>query len=224
MEANTSSKAAIDGLAARGAWRFVKTTLIGGLVFLVPVLVLVVLIVKAVEVLKKLAQPLAAHLPVHTAFGVVAADVVMIALLVLACFLGGLLARVSFANRVVKKAETGVLWRIPGYGFLKGLTDSLDKGAAGSMHPVLIHFDDYAQLAFEVDHLTDGRKVVYVPSSPDPRAGSVLVMSEDRVEPVPMTFVAAIGNLRALGRGAGGALSPLVKEGRHEDLGRPRTA
>ena len=130
------------------------------------------------------------------------ADVVLIALVVLACFLAGLLARVSFANRLVRKAEAGVLWRIPGYGFVKGLTDSLDNSsAAKGMLPVLIHFDDAAQLAFEVDHLPDGRRVIYLPGAPDPRAGSVLVMDADRVEPVQMTFVRATAALRALGRG-----------------------
>ena len=103
--------------------------------------------------------------------------------------------------------RAGVLWRIPGYGFVKALTDSLDKSAAASsMRPVLAHFDDYAQLAFEVDQLADGRRVIYVPSAPDPRAGAVLVIDSARIEPVPITFVTAIGGLRALGRGLGPCL------------------
>jgi hypothetical protein len=76
------------------------------------------------------------------------------------------------------------------------------------MRPVIVHFDDYAQLAFEVERLGDGRKVVYVPSAPDPRAGAVLVFDEARVEYVAMSFVAAIGSVRALGRGFGCALYP----------------
>lgn len=194
---------------ARAALRFVKTTLVGGVVFLVPLLILASLAAKAAGFLQQLAEPLAPHLPVHTVYGMVAADVVVILLLILTCFLAGLLARVSFARRFVKNAEAGVLWRIPGYGFVKGLTDSLDKSAAAaSMRPVLAHFDDYAQLAFEVDQLADGRRVVYVPSAPDPRAGAVLVMDGDRIEPVPITFVTAIGALRALGRGVGTCLRP----------------
>ena len=122
------------------------------------------------------------------------------ALLLVACFVGGLLARVSFANRVVKKAEAGVLWRIPGYGLVRALTDSLDKSAvASSMRPVLVHFGDHAQLAFEVEQLTDGRRVVFVPGSPNPRAGSVLVVNENLIESVPATFASAIGTLRATG-------------------------
>jgi uncharacterized membrane protein len=193
----------------RGAYEFVKTTLIGGLVFLVPIAILAFLGMKAVHVLQRLARPLSRLLPVDTTvWGVVVADVIVVALILLACFAGGLLARLSFANQFVKKAETGVLWRIPGYGLVKALTDTIDKRAAQSaMQPVLIHFDDSSQLAFEVDRLPDGRRIVYVPSAPEPRAGSVIVMDGDRVEPVPMTFMAAVRAMRALGRGVAPFLS-----------------
>jgi len=193
---------------ARRAVAFVKTTLVGGLVFVVPLGVFVWLGSKALKVLKRLAQPLADHLPLDRVVGVLAADVVVIAALIVICFIGGLVARVSFAERFVKKAETGVLWRIPGYGFIRALTDTLGKStAASSLRPVLIHYDDSAQLAFEVDRLADGRRVVYVPSAPDPRAGAVVVMDADRVEAVPLTFVAALRDLRSLGRGLGTSLA-----------------
>ena len=108
-----------------------------------------------------------------------------------------------------------MLWRIPGYGFIKALTDSLDKRAAESaLRPVLIHFDDSAQLGFEVDHLADGRRVIYVPGSPDPRAGTVMVMDAARVEAVPMSFMVALRDLRSVGRGLGADLAgPVLAKG-----------
>jgi len=76
------------------------------------------------------------------------------------------------------------------------------------MVPVLIHFDDAAQLAFEVDQLADGRRVIYVPGSPEPRTGSVIVMDANRVEPVPLTYFQVVTALGALGRGMSPALRP----------------
>jgi uncharacterized membrane protein len=204
------SKPAGDEIRGRRALAFVKTTLVGGLVFLVPAVLLWLVVGKAVALLRRLAQPLAAQLPRDSLLGALAADAMVVVLVILGCFLAGLLARVSLANRVVKKAEAGVLWRIPGYALVKALTESLDQRLpASSMHPVLIHFDDAAQLAFEVDRLTDGRRVIYLPSAPDPRAGSVLIMDQDRVEPVPISCAAAIGALSGLGRGIGASLSVL---------------
>ena len=195
--------------SARRWLKYVKTTLIGGLVIVVPLFALAWLGKKAVGLLQRMAKPLDDLLPMDTVWGVVVADAIAVALLLVVCFVGGLLTRFSFAHRFVKKAESGVLWRIPGYGFLKALTDSLDqKAAASSMRPVMIRFDDSSQLAFEVDRLADGRRVIYIPSAPDPRAGSVMVMDADRVEAVPLTFMKTLGDLRALGRGLGADLSP----------------
>ncbi len=187
---------------------FVKATLVGGVVFLVPVVVLLVLLSKAVGLLRRLAQPLADHLPLDTVAGLVVADALVILLLVVACFLAGLLAHLSFASHFLKRAETGILWRVPGYGFIKALTESIDSrgGSSSGMRPVLIHFDDSAQLAFEIERLADGRCVVFVPSAPEPRGGSVSVMDPQRVEPLPISFAAAVRALRALGRGLGADL------------------
>src|SRR5205085_3413791 len=78
---------------ARHALAVMKTTLVGGVVFMMPVVVLIVVFTKAGGYLRKLAQPLAKVLPLDTVFGVVVADAILIALFLLACFLAGLLTR-----------------------------------------------------------------------------------------------------------------------------------
>jgi uncharacterized membrane protein len=192
----------------RRLYGFLKTTVLGGLIFLAPLVVIVLLGAKAIELLRRLARPVADRLPLDTFMGVLAADVAVIALLIVVCFFAGLLAQLSFANSFIKRAETGMLWGIPGYGFIKGLTDSLDKRAAtASMRPAIVRFDDYSQLGFEVDALADGRKVVYMPGAPDPRAGTVVVVTPERVTPLPISFLAELRAMRALGRGVGASLS-----------------
>jgi uncharacterized membrane protein len=194
--------------SASSAWAFVRTTLIGGVVFLAPVVVLVVLAGKAGRFLHRLAAPLVRLLPVGTIAGALVVDLMVVAGVVLSCFLAGLLAHFSLANRFVAKAEANVLWRIPGYGFVKGLTESLDPHAIPSLRPVLVHFDDYAQVAFEVDRTADGRCVIYLPSAPEPRTGAVVIMDAKQVEPLAISFVAAVAAIRAVGHGLGPSLPP----------------
>ena len=161
------------------------------------------------NLLKRLAQPLEALLPLDPT-GLWAFSggrrPLIIAFLIFVCFLGGLLARSCRDPGPVKKAESGVLWRIPGYGFIKALTDSLDKRAAESaLRPVLIHFDDSAQLGFEVDHLAaTGVASSTCRARRIPRAGAVMVMDAARVEAVPMSFIVALRDL-PLGRARAGA-------------------
>jgi uncharacterized membrane protein len=190
------------------ALKFVRTTLIGGLVFLAPLIVLVILAAKAGKFLQRLAAPLLRVLPVGTIVGHLVLDVIVILCLVLGCFLGGLVAHFSLANRFIAKAEANVLWRIPGYGIIKGLTSSLDPRAMPDLLPVVVHFDDYSQVAFEVDRTADGRRVIYLPSAPEPRTGSVIVMDPQQVEPLPSSFMATVAAIRAVGHGLGPMLPP----------------
>jgi uncharacterized membrane protein len=199
--------------ATNSVFQFVKTTLVGGVVFLVPLSAIGIVLFHAARVARRLARPLIASSPSHPLLAVVVADVVVVAALILFCFLAGLAARVSFASRLIKRCETSFLWRIPGYAFLKGLADTVDPHAERfSMRPVLVHFDDYAQLAFEVDALSDGRRVVYLPSAPNPRSGTVVVVSSHQVEETALTPWTAMATLRAVGHGAAEAIE------------RPRTA
>ncbi len=181
---------------------FLKTTLLGGAIFLVPMIVIIVAVGKAVQIAMKVAAPLAAFIPIDSVAGIALANVIAGAGILVVCFLAGLAARTSLASNFMREAETRFLWKMPGYGFIRGVADSFrgdDNGV--TMHPVLAKLDDAVQVAFEVERLDDGRVVVYMPGAPDPWSGAILVMTEDRIESLPIKMVSAVQNLRMLGRG-----------------------
>ncbi len=181
---------------------FLKTTLIGGLVFLVPIIVVVAILGKAFGLMAAGAAPLAAWIPIDSIGGVALANLLAVVAIVVLCFAAGLVARSSAAVRAVQSLESGFLTSIPGYGFIKGMTEGL-AGREGpeALRPVLAKFDDASQVAFEIERNPDGRVVVYVPGAPDPWSGAVFVMTADRVEPLEASMPAAVKNIRALGRG-----------------------
>lgn len=184
--------------------QFIKVTVIGGIVFLVPVTVLVMLLGKIVGVLSKLAAPLAAWVPLDRVGGVALADLIAVAGIIAMCFLAGLVARSRAIRRFIDSLESRFLHSIPGYGFIKSLTGSVagiedDK----SMTPVLVNFDDASQVAFKVETLPDGRVVVYIPGAPDPWSGSLFVMEANRVEMLDRSLSQAVKNIRGLGAGSG---------------------
>jgi uncharacterized membrane protein len=183
--------------------QFSKTTLIGGLVFLVPLIVIIVVIGKAVQLIGKITQPLAALIPIDSIAGVAITNLIATTAIVLLCFLAGLAARITLASEFIRASERRFLSRLPGYTLLKAFVDSIvdSDGGGMSMRPVLIKLDDSSQIAFEVEHLTDGRVVTYVPAAPNPWSGSVLVLEADRVEPLPINTRTAMQNIRMAGRG-----------------------
>jgi hypothetical protein len=72
----------------KGGIDFLKTTVIGGVVFLVPVVVFVAVLTKAAGLMMKVAEPVVRWLPLDSIGGVALANVIVVVGLVLVCFLG----------------------------------------------------------------------------------------------------------------------------------------
>lgn len=182
---------------------FIKTTIIGGLVFLVPVVIVVAVVGKAFKIMLLVAKPVGTLIPIDYIGGITAANLLAVLALALLCFLAGLLAKSGLAKKAYRSLNS-VLLAIPGYAFIKGFTDSMDSSeeAAKSLLPVIVRFDDNAQIGFEVERTGKGHVVVYLPGSPNPWSGSVVYLSKDRVKRLDITVAQAIRHIRGLGHGS----------------------
>lgn len=183
---------------------FIKTTIIGGLVFMVPVVILVFIVGKAFGIMRTVAAPLKAYIPTGYIGGIAVANLLILLAIVLVCFIAGLIARSAVAKRMYRSLDATLL-AIPGYAFIKGFTDSISNTdeTAKSLLPVLVRFDDNAQIAFEVERTGDN-VVVYLPGAPNPWSGSVAYFNIDRVKRLEMTVSQAVRNIQRIGRGSAG--------------------
>ncbi len=105
--------------------RFFRTTLIGGILFLLPVSALILVLAKPVALARTLAEPIGDKLPFESIVGLEAPLLLALLLIILLCFLSGLLAMTTLARKSVEKAESAILSRVPGYELLKSLSLSL---------------------------------------------------------------------------------------------------
>lgn len=183
---------------------FIKTTIVGGLMLLLPLVVVVLIIGKAFQISMVVAKPLGALIPVDSVGGVALANILAVLVIVVLCYLAGLVARFSGIRRKVAGIEELLIATLPGYAFAKTLVSGVVKAEdeVGKMTPVLVALDDYKQIAFEVERTPGGNVVVFLPGAPNPWSGSVAYFSEDRVEPLDMAPQDAIKNIRVLGRGS----------------------
>jgi uncharacterized membrane protein len=74
---------------------FLKATVVGGLVFLVPVVLIAVVLRYALQFARKIAAPSADVLPFSHVVGVAVATPIAVVILVVIAFLAGLLARTA---------------------------------------------------------------------------------------------------------------------------------
>jgi uncharacterized membrane protein len=190
--------------------QFLKTTVIGGVLFLVPVAVLAIVLGKAIGVMLLVAEPMAAFLPVDNIGGVALANLLALLCVLLLCFLAGLVARIALAGKVIKTLEARVLVNIPGYTMIKGITSGLDPEDTDGLKPILITQGETQRIGLEIERIEGGRSVVYIPSPPSAWSGISQIIPSEQVQYLDVPVMSIIEYTEKFNRGTDSLLSKVI--------------
>ncbi len=182
---------------------FLMSTFIGGVVFVIPFIIIVALLLKAIQFMMLIATPLDSFIPIDRIGGVALANVLAISLVIVVCFLAGLAAKSIYAKRLHQSIDSKLKLMLPGYAFIRGFAGSLNNDMADEyLIPVIAKFDDSSQLGFEVERLDNGIVVIYLPGSPNPWSGNIVYMTENRVEKLNLKFTSIAKTIQRIGIGS----------------------
>ena len=179
-----------------------KTTILGGILFLAPLAVIAILLSKVYQIGLLVAAPVDRLIPVTQIGGLALVNILAVLMILLLCFLAGLVARSQFMNMRVRKIDDLLIDVVPTYAVFKGMLGSVSgsKEVAALMKPVLVRFDDYDQIAFEMER-DEKQAVVFIPGSPSAWSGTTVVVTQDRVQPLDLPTHQAVKLMRVMGRG-----------------------
>ena len=182
--------------------RPLTTTLIGGVVFLLPLIVVLAVVGHALLIAVQAVTPLVQAVPQLRIGGIALVTVAAVLLLIALCYCAGVLARAAFGRRLSTGFEDKLTTVYPRYHVIKAMSQNL-HGAIGQqlLRPVLLSFDDQQQLGYDIERLADGRAVVFVPGSPDAWSGNVLLVDPARVQPLDVDPAGMARSLQGMGRG-----------------------
>ena len=184
----------------KGLAELTKTTLIGGLLVVLPAYLSILLLAKSLSALLSLLSPVTAAIPAGAQFRQLIAIVIM----VVVCFVAGILVRTGPGLRAKNAFERSVLEKIPGYPLVRGLTERVSGDESeGAFRPALVEIEEALAPGFIIEELEDGRYTVLVPSVPTPAAGSLLIVARERVHPLDVPFTQAVKVISKWGAGAG---------------------
>jgi uncharacterized membrane protein len=185
-----------------------KTTLIGGLLIVLPLYLTILLLAKTLSGVLALLSPITDRIPEEVGLRPVIAAVILITV----CFLAGLAVRTGPGLRTKNAIERSLLEKIPGYSLLRGLTGRVTGTREDATFAVaLVEIEDALVPAFIVEELEDGY-TVFVPSVPTPAAGAIYILPRDRVHRVDVPFTTGVSVISKWGTGSG-ALVAAMKRG-----------
>ena len=185
----------------------IKATAIGGCLFLIPAVLILLVLRQAVELARKIATPFAAVLPEGLFGGVAVATVLAVVLLLLVALAAGLTARTSLGRRFSAWVEESVLGAIPQYRMVMSMAEGLAQiETSSSLRPVLVRGDEGWQLAYRIEDLGGGWVTVFLPQAPTPMSGNVLYVTADKIKPLNLSMTDAMRLVKRIGTGSAATL------------------
>jgi uncharacterized membrane protein len=183
-------------------WKFLRTTAIGGVLFLLPLAVLGGILGYVGSLVYTIYQPIKDQIPVSTASGVAILFLIAVGILVGLCFLAGVAARRAIGKRFTKTVERNLTMMFPKYAIYKDILAGNIGGeaAAPSLSPVTVKMQDRIQIGYESGRTDEGLVIVYLPGAPDPWNGTVVLVDPEQVKPLDVDFNETAAICERLGR------------------------
>ncbi len=181
---------------------FLKTTLLGGLFLLLPIMLLWIGIQEIGGLLVAMATPIADMLPGQMFENLVAPGLVAVVLIVGASFLLGLAAKATWLRDLGRKFEDSILYKVPMYRMLKIMSGALIDYNNSHVDAALVKDEaGGGDPCYVIEKHADGRATVLLPWSPASFAGSIKVVQQSQLEILPCTLDEFSRSLSQIGVG-----------------------
>ncbi len=166
----------------------IRSIMLGGIFFLLPLLAAIVLFGRGIKLLLPLAHQLVDSLGIATLFGAATVLVVCVLLLLIVCYLSGLLLTRGLFSRWNSSVEEKLFLLFPGFQMLKyQLLDDDNVFIPASWKAVLLEDDKSWRIAFITNR--HGEIIsLYIPDAPRIDAGELRYTHERDCNYLPVTM------------------------------------
>lgn len=174
----------------------------GAILFLLPVMLMLFLLKKAVLLIRSLIDPIESILPEERILGIGMISLLTILIIAAICYLAGWRAEKKSLKSFLPFFENNILVLIPGYTLLKSSADEAIGDASSKWKAVLAGEEGDFKFGIEVDHHPDGYSAVFFPEPPDAKAGEIKLIHSSKLKHVEIPASKLITIARKYGHGS----------------------
>jgi uncharacterized membrane protein len=199
---------------------FLKTSLIGGFVVILPVAIIIFLFTWLFRLVTGLIEPLTNYAMKFMGISMyqrILADIMVISTIILACFVLGAFVRTKLGTYLHRVFEEKILKVAPGYNLIKETVMQFLGGKKAPFSSVAIvqlfgsETETYVS-AFITDTHSDGSYTVFIPTGPNPTSGNICHVSGDYVFPVDAPVEDTMRSIISCGAGSSRLIDSMIKK------------
>jgi uncharacterized membrane protein len=172
----------------------------GILLFMVPVILLVFVFEKAVNIVQKLISPIREILPDERIFGIGIITLISLFCTLLICYVFGFLAERKKIKVFLNALDEGFSLIIPGYTMMKSRANEAIGVEEKNWNSVLIGEDGDWKIGIEVSKRNDGLSMVFFPEPPDAKSGELKLIHQSKLKPLDMPVSKIMTIIRKYGK------------------------
>ena len=199
---------------------FVKTTLTGGLLVLFPLFACAYVIFRIAGALTSFIRPFLSFLPQNRLIGVAIADAASVILLLLLCFVTGVLIKTSVGSALTVRI-TRPLNRIPGYRMFSRVARIMFDQQDVSGTPVVVNRGQTKQIGFLMEEHSAEELTVFLPNAPSFFSGIIIIVKANKVERLNVPAAAVARMIATFGSGTSALLHDRELKRNDDDVSRP---
>jgi len=194
---------------------FVKRVVSGVILFLLPVTLLLFILSKAFTFLQKLLLPVKNYLPAERVMGFGMLTFISIILIVLICFIAGVLSETKYIKAFIVKVEDSLLVMIPGYAMIKSRASDAISEADDKWRSVFVREGDNWRLGIEVDRKQGSHSTIFFPGPPDPKSGVLSLVPQSKIKYLDVPVSEVVRSIRKYGEGTSSWLNTEADVSKH---------
>jgi len=183
---------------------FIRTSLLGGIVVVLPTVLLIIIFNWLFDIVTDLIQPFTNLVRDNYQLPEFFADVVVMAIILVSCFVIGVTVKTKVGNFIHQSLENKILRIAPGYTMIKETVMHLFGGKQSpfsSVALVRIFDNDTLMTAFVTDR-TEQNVTVFVPTGPNPTSGLIYHLKPENVFPIDVPVEVAMRSIISCGAGS----------------------
>ena len=188
---------------------FFRTTLLGGVIVILPTIILGFafkwLFGVVADAIRPLTNLVVDNLTLPDRYEELIATVIVLSVIILGCFLVGLFIKTRIGRWIYDGFESSLLSKAPGYKMVKETVNQFlgkKESPFSSVALVQIFENDTKVTAFITDKHDDGTITVFVPTGPNPTSGFIYHLDQQYVHPVDVSVEDAMRSVISCGAGS----------------------
>jgi uncharacterized membrane protein len=184
---------------------FLRTTFFGGVLVILPIFLLAMVLGWLFNFVSELIEPITQIIVQTARLHYIFSSIIAVILILVVCFLVGLLIRTKIGNFTYKFFEDNFLKRIPFYKIIKETVIQLfgnQKTLFSSVALVNLFGNGNLVTAFVTDEHDNGYSTVFVPSGPAPTAGFVYHVKNEFIQKIDYPLDQSMRTIISLGAGS----------------------